>query len=120
MALPKETNAPTVKVLGTSWRPIEDQFCFKVKLNCSEGKSKLRTEPDIEPHQIPERIPAELTKRMILSQINSVYDPLGLAGPFTVRTKIMMRQLWASETKLDWGESVPEACREGSFHIYLT
>ena len=112
MAIPNETHAPTEKVLGTSWRPIEDQFCFKVKLNFSERKRKLRTEPDIEPHQIPEKIPAELTKRMILSQINSVYDPLGLAGPFTVRAEIMMSQLWVSEKKLDWDESVPEACRE--------
>ena len=38
--------------------------------------------------------PQQLTKRMLLSQINSVYDPLGLAGPFTVRAKILMRHLW--------------------------
>lgn len=113
MAIPNESHVPMEKVLGIGWRPVEDQFCFKVKLNFSERKRKLHTEPDIKSHQIPEKIPAKLTKRMILSQINSVYDPLGLAGPFTVRAKIMMRQLWASETKLDWDDPVPELCREG-------
>ena len=112
MAIPNKTHMPTEKVLGAYWRPVEHQFCFKVKLNFSERKRKLHTEPDVEPHQMPGKIPAKLTKRMILSQINSIYDPLGLAGPFTVRSKIMMRQLWASETKLDWDDPVPEACRE--------
>ena len=49
-----------------------------------------------------------LTKRRILSQINSIYDSLGLAGPFTVRAKFMMRQLWASKRKIDWDNPVPE------------
>ena len=49
---------------------------------------------------------------MILSQINSIYDPLGLAGPFTVRAKIMMRKLWMSEAeRLDWDDPVSDECR---------
>ena len=45
---------------------------------------------------------------MILSQVNSIYDPLGLAGPYTVRAKILMRKLWTYETKLDWDDPIPE------------
>ena len=49
---------------------------------------------------------------MILSQINSIYDPLGLAGPFTIREKIMMRKLWMSEEEqLDWDDPVSDQCR---------
>ena len=101
MLVPTEKNAATEKVLGVAWNPVEDKFCFKVKLNFSERKKKLRAEPDIKSHQLQENIPQVLTKRMILSQVNSIYDPLGLAGPFTVRAKIMMRQLWAREVKID-------------------
>ena len=36
---------------------------------------------------------------MILSQVNGIYDPLGLAIPFTVRAKIIMRKLWRSDYK---------------------
>ena len=96
MVLPDEKYAVTEKVLGVACKPVDDQFRFRVKLNFSERKRKLHTEPDLEPHQIPEKIPVNLTKRKILSQINSVYDRLGLAGPFTVRANIMMRQLWES------------------------
>ncbi|XP_066016122.1 uncharacterized protein [Pocillopora verrucosa] len=49
-----------------------------------------------------------LTKRMISSQVNSMYDPLGLAGPFTVLAKILMRHLWATSEKLDWDDPIPE------------
>ncbi|KAK3745438.1 hypothetical protein QZH41_005086 [Actinostola sp. cb2023] len=45
---------------------------------------------------------------MVLSQINGIYDPLGLAGPFTVRAKIMMRKLWVEQPHLDWDDPIPE------------
>ena len=108
MVIPDDKHAATEKVLGVSWNPVADQFRFRVKLNFSERTRKLHIEPDLEPHQIQERIPVNLNKRKILSQVNSIYDQLGLAGPFTVRAKIMMRQLWASERKIDWDDPVPE------------
>ena len=37
-----------------------------------------------------------------------MYDPLGLAGPFTVRAKILMRHLWANSEKLNWDDPIPE------------
>lgn len=45
---------------------------------------------------------------MILSQVNGMYDPLGLTGPFTVRAKILTRHLWAKSEKLDWDGPIPE------------
>ena len=48
---------------------------------------------------------------MILSQVNSIYDPLGFAGPYTVRAKLLMRKLWKKETKLDWDDPIPEENR---------
>ena len=49
---------------------------------------------------------------MLLSQINSVNDPLGLAGLFTVRTKILMRHMWGSDRKLEWDVPIPEEDKE--------
>ena len=37
-----------------------------------------------------------------------IYDPLGLAGPFTVRAKILLRQLWGMEEKLKWDDPIPD------------
>ena len=41
--------------------------------------------------QITAAFPLNLTKQQILSQVN----PMGLISLFTVRTKIMLRKLWA-------------------------
>ncbi|XP_071580897.1 uncharacterized protein [Temnothorax nylanderi] len=41
----------------------------------------------------------------MLSQVASLFDPLGLVGPVIVKAKIMLQRLW--EGKLDWDESVP-------------
>ena len=46
---------------------------------------------------------------MILSQVNSIYDPLGLATPFTVRAKMLLRQLnMNEEVKLGWDDPIPD------------
>ena len=106
------------KVLRVSWDPKEDCFHFEVKLNFSQKKRKVRTGPSLRKEQIPNEIPSNLTKRMILSQVNSIYDPLGLAGPFTVRAKIMMRKLWGSELKLDWDDPIPDEARQGWIEFF--
>ena len=77
------------------------------------------TEPDIKLPQLPEKIPLDLTKRMILSQVNRIYDPLGLAGPFTVQAKIMMRQLWARDVKMDWDDPLPEEYKRDWVKFFL-
>ena len=71
------------KILGMKWNSKLDVFKFEVHLNFSPKHRKIRTGPDLVVTDISTYMP--LTKRMILSQINSIYDPLGLVGPFTVR-----------------------------------
>ena len=46
---------------------------------------------------------------MILSQINGIYDPLGLVSPFVVKAKMYLRKLWALEPKLDWDDPIPQS-----------
>ena len=48
-----------------------------------------------------------LSKRQILSIVSSIYDPLGLLAPITVRAKIILRKLWAYPEKISWDEPVP-------------
>ena len=69
-------------------------------------KRILKTNP------LPYKIPEQLTKRIILSQCNSIYDPLGLSGPFTVRAKIRMCQIWARDIKMNWDNPIPEANKQ--------
>ena len=54
----------------------------------------------------------KLTKRIVLSQVNRIYDPMGLATPFTIRAKGLMRSLWISENKSDWDDPIPDMLKK--------
>ena len=80
---------PNEKALGICWNLKDDTFSFKLKLD-------TRT----------------LTKRVMLSMISSIYDPLGFAAPFIPEGRRILQGLcnqsikWDSEVssdvKKDW------------------
>lgn len=54
---------------------------------------------------------APITKRKILSEIATIFDPLGLLGPVIIIAKIIMQILW--HIKVHWNEVLPdEICVE--------
>lgn len=77
------------RVLGMLWEPRSDQFKFQY-----EQKSRC----------------SRITKRAILSEVASLFDPLGLLGPITIIPKIIMQDIWQSGLK--WDESLPEDIHE--------
>lgn len=74
-----------VNTLGLSWQPGLDNFRFSVK---------------------PWHPPARMTKRSLLSDINSVFDPIGLLSPVLIKGKIFLQQLWM--LKLGWDVLLPD------------
>ena len=106
---PHQETSSTEKVLGVIWNTNKDQFRFKANVTLSPIGKPIGTEA---------AIPTTITKRMILSQINRVYDPLGLASPVTVRAKILMRQLWSAEESLDWDDPIPEKQRDNWLEFF--
>ena len=46
-----------------------------------------------------------VTKRMILSVVYGIYDPLGFLTPLIIKAKVLLKKLWCC--KLDWDETVP-------------
>lgn len=97
--IPNDKSCTTEKVLGVVWNPVQDEFVYKMHLRTTSKKTRNGKTHDNANNP---------TKRIILSQVNSIYDPLGLAGPFTVRAKILMRELWGIENKLGWDDALPE------------
>ena len=104
---------PKQKVLGVGWNPKTDSFHFSVRINFPPRRKKIRTGPDLNINQIPSEIPIALTKRMVLPQVNGIYDPLGFATPFTAKAKILLRKLCGTNMKnLDWDEPIPDEFRK--------
>ena len=74
------------KILGLRWNSHSDTLKF------AETK-QLQTEN------------IQITKREILRQSSSIYDPIGFLGPITIKAKIMMQGLW--KEGYSWDEILP-------------
>ncbi|XP_055680290.1 uncharacterized protein LOC129788348 [Lutzomyia longipalpis] len=70
--------------LGMIWQKTQDRLSFKWK----------RESPSVH------------TKRVVLSVLASLYDPLGLLGPVVILGKLLMQAIW--QMKIGWDEQVPE------------
>ena len=75
------------------WVMQGDYFKYTVKLNFSKKQGNLRSEQDLTREDFRHIIPLVLTKRMLLSQLNGIYDALGLLSTFIIKEKILLRQL---------------------------
>ena len=91
------------KVLGTLWNFKTDKFHFRVAANLLKlDNSQNHVQ--------------KMTKRMILSQVARIYDPIGFAAAFIVRTKIEMQRLWQLE--LDWDDELPIAVQKNLISLF--
>ncbi|XP_043203715.1 uncharacterized protein LOC122371441 [Amphibalanus amphitrite] len=79
------------KVLGVRWVPHEDQLIFQSKDLYDLG---MQLRP---------------TKRNVLRLSARVYDPLGLISAFTMRCKMLLKELWTLGTA--WDEDLPLSSR---------
>ncbi|GFS77119.1 uncharacterized protein NPIL_517131 [Nephila pilipes] len=46
-----------------------------------------------------------ISKRKLLSIVNSIYDPIGFTSPATLLPKLLLQEAWRN--KLDWDEELP-------------
>ena len=77
-----------IKVLGIPWCNTEDNFIIEFEhiICLSQNLTKI-------------------TKRTVLSLLTSLYDPLGLVSPVSIRVKIISQE--ACRRKISWDEQLP-------------
>ena len=85
------------KVLGTVWLPEKDTFTFKIKIELAKETAPLG-DPGL-------FIPVKLTKRLILSKLAGVFDPVGAGAAVLIKPRIAMQELW--QLGLGWDDKVP-------------
>ena len=102
------------RVLGLGWIPETDVIVFNFPINLSSKyKTGERIESDLEEKDIPRLPSITMTKRRLLSWINSVYDPTGILAPMTIKLKIAYRRLVAKEFgELDWDQHLPQEAHQ--------
>ncbi len=77
--------SPKIKTLGVLWDAVNDVFTFCIQ------------PPDPE---------MKLTKRNVLSTIATIFDPLQLLTPFTIRAKVLMQEIW--KAGVGWDDILPD------------
>jgi len=82
-----------VNVLGLNWSNVEDKISLKQ----------------------PELSDPVLTKRKLLSQVSSYFDPLGLLSPLTIRDKLLIQEAWRLE--LEWNAPLLQTLRDSWLEI---
>ena len=76
---------PSAKTLGIWWLADKDVFSFRENV------------PDTE---------MSYTKRNFLKKIATLFDPIGLLAPFTIRAKMLLQDMWTAG--LEWDEEMSE------------
>ncbi|XP_063383320.1 uncharacterized protein LOC134669601 [Cydia fagiglandana] len=72
------------KTLGICWNPTKDTFTFRYETTQHN----------------------KITKRILLSEISKVFDPLGWVAPVVTKMKLLFQSVWKS--KMEWNTEVPE------------
>ncbi|XP_017464969.1 PREDICTED: uncharacterized protein LOC108358258 [Rhagoletis zephyria] len=75
-----------VHALGLVWNTAEDYLTFVVNLK---------------------KPPAILTKRTFLSDASTLFDPLGLLAPATIRSKMWFQEIWRNN--VGWDDVIPDS-----------
>ncbi|XP_055622690.1 uncharacterized protein LOC129766204 [Toxorhynchites rutilus septentrionalis] len=79
----------SIKTLGLLWEPASDFISYNV--------------PDWSPIE-------RYTKRIMLSRMSRLFDPLGLLGPLVVTAKITMQLVWKEQ--IPWDSTLPPVIRQ--------
>ncbi|GFX73792.1 integrase catalytic domain-containing protein [Trichonephila clavipes] len=82
---------PPTKVLGLAWDPENDLIYFDpkdlLKFMSRRGESK----------------------RFILSVVGRIFDPIGILGPFIIKLKCLLQELWT--LGVEWDSELPPKLR---------
>ena len=105
------------KVLGYGWNATTDMLSVKFPVNVSQKKSgKVRSGPNLDVESLDKLKDLTLTRRMALGVTNSFHDFLGIACPFLLRFKLLMKEVFdskkeaelAGKTGVSWDDKVAD------------
>ena len=100
-------------VLGIPWDPTADNLMLKMEVNLNPKKDKVHLGPALTEYNVVEELASvKITRRLMLSQIYAVYDPLGILVPLTIKLKLVLQELAEDSSKDNWDEEVDGELRE--------
>ena len=106
------------KVLGYGWDATSDvmEVSFPIYLSNKKKKARMDTPLSLEAFRLlPKSI---ITKRICLWITNGFGDFMGISSPFSIRFKLLMKELFDGDKKqLLWDDEVPSDARDAWMHL---
>ena len=112
-----DQNLLSNKVFGYSWDPKTKYMRLKMKFNLSRKKRSVRTLPDITAESLGALSTVKFTKRNLLGVTNSFGDFLGLADPFTIRFRLLMKNLFDKKENNSWDDEISDIEKQAWIQI---
>ena len=92
LILPNQIKEGDNKALGVGYLVEEDKLYVMTSINFSKKKKKMRMGRNLLWEEVREKTPDPLTRRELLSQVASLYDPIGLVTPVKQKGVILVRR----------------------------
>ncbi len=111
------------KALGVGYLVKPDKLYLMTLINFSKRKKKMRISQNLVEEEVRRKTPNPLTRRQLLSQVASLYDPIGLATPAKQKGAILVRKAFQEAggktlTRDTWDRPLSERLREEAIHLF--
>ena len=110
IVLPNAVKSDESTALGLGYNVGDDYFYVRGAINFSKKLQKMYTGSHLNTNEKEDNMPKPLTKRIVLSQLMSLFDSCGLIAPFKMKGAILFRKTWQhSKVKgdvTDWDEPI--------------
>lgn len=123
LVLPNQMQDEESKALGVGYEPETDKLRIMTSINFSKKRGKMRTGLDLHEDEVRSNTPSPLTRRVLLSQVAALYDPIGLATPAKQRGVILVRESYQeagkdNTSKNTWDDPLSPRLREASIKLF--
>ena len=89
-------------VLCLFWEPARDVIIMYLRVNLSLKKANISLGSKLTADTMHQLDTTEMTRRLEVSQVNSIYGPLGLLTLITIRFKLILQRI--SSMELGWND----------------
>ena len=107
------------KVLGYQYSLESDVLGVRFPINLSKKRRSVRQEKNLSLDDVRILRDKPLTKRLLLGVVNGFGDFLGIAAPFVIKYKSLMRELFLLEEPLAWDDVIPEQFRSAWIDLII-
>ncbi|XP_032410348.1 uncharacterized protein LOC116714123 isoform X3 [Xiphophorus hellerii] len=123
LTLPNQLKEDDNKALGVGYLVEEDKLYVMTSINFSKRRKKMKMGQNLEEGEVRVNTPNPLTRRELLSQVASLFDPIGLVTPTKQKGAILVRKAFqetrtAGKAGDTWDQPLSDGLRNEAIELF--